>query len=326
MPEPDAEPTFRRPVLADAQAVADLINACSIEETGVPSATLDEIRSDWTSPGADPARDCWVVEAPRGDLIGSMWVGHATLPSLRMDGCVHPGHRSRGIGSALLALGVDRAREMAAEAPAGTRVSVIHGVLHGSKGARLLAANGFEPVRANLMMRIDMTEPPAVPIWPEGIAVRTARPGQDERALHPAEMEAFEDHSDSRPLGFDEWFHARTLGGADFDPTMWFLAMDGEDIAGAALCLREVPEDPRCGLVDKLSVRRAWRRRGIGLALLRHAFGEFYRRGTWSVALSVDPESITGAQRLYERAGMRVVRRIDAYERELRPSTAVRRG
>jgi mycothiol synthase len=319
VPERHAEPTYRRPSTADARAVTDLINACSIEETGVPSATVEEILADWTAPGADPGRDCWVVEAAGGDLIGSMWVGAAMLPSLRIDGYVHPSHRGRGIGTRLLTLGLDRSREMSSAIEDGSPVTVLHGVLHGSHGARLLEAHGFDPVRRILMMRIDMDGPPPAPAWPEWISVRTAVAGQDERAIYAAEEEAFQDHWNHRPVGFDDWLHARTVGGADLDRTMWFLAMDGGQLAGAALCAREVPEDVRCGLVDRLSVRRPWRRNGIAMALLQHAFGEFRRRGTASVALFVDAESLTGATRLYERAGMRAVRQIDAYEKELRP-------
>jgi ribosomal protein S18 acetylase RimI-like enzyme len=71
--------------------------------------------------------------------------------------------------------------------------------------------------------------------------------------------------------------------------------------------------------VNSLSVRRPWRRRGLGLALLQHAFGEFYRRDTMTVALGVDAQSLTGATRLYERAGMHVDRQYAVYEKELRP-------
>jgi mycothiol synthase len=72
--------------------------------------------------------------------------------------------------------------------------------------------------------------------------------------------------------------------------------------------------------VDVVAVRHTWRGRGLGLALLRHAFGEFYRRGVREVGLSVDAESTTGAPRLYRRAGMRVAGRyIMLYQRELRP-------
>jgi ribosomal protein S18 acetylase RimI-like enzyme len=70
-------------------------------------------------------------------------------------------------------------------------------------------------------------------------------------------------------------------------------------------------------MVRLLGVRRPWRRRGLGRALLLHAFGEFRRRGFSRSALGVDAESLTGANRLYERAGMHVAARFDIYEKVL---------
>ena len=71
------------------------------------------------------------------------------------------------------------------------------------------------------------------------------------------------------------------------------------------------------GWVEVLGVRRQWRRRGLALALLLHAFGEFHRRGHKRVGLGVDGENTTGAVRLYEKAGMRPGRQWDVYERQL---------
>ncbi|MCX6049182.1 MAG: GNAT family N-acetyltransferase, partial [Chloroflexi bacterium] len=70
--------------------------------------------------------------------------------------------------------------------------------------------------------------------------------------------------------------------------------------------------------VSDLGVRRPWRRQGLALALLHHAFGEFYRRGIKKVGLGVDASSLTGATKLYEKAGMSVFRQHDSYEKELR--------
>ena len=44
-----------------------------------------------------------------------------------------------------------------------------------------------------------------------------------------------------------------------------------------------------------------------------------YRRGRHAVGLGVDASSLTGATRLYERAGMRVVRQFNSYAKVLRP-------
>jgi mycothiol synthase len=72
------------------------------------------------------------------------------------------------------------------------------------------------------------------------------------------------------------------------------------------------------GWVDVVGVRRPWRNRGLGLALLRHAFAEYHRRGVRKVGLSVDAESVTSAPRLYGRAGMSVKSSYVIYVKELR--------
>ena len=64
-------------------------------------------------------------------------------------------------------------------------------------------------------------------------------------------------------------------------------------------------------------MRPAWRRRGIGAFLLRVAFAELARRGLPRVMLNVDAGNVSGAIDLYERAGMRVRRQWEIYEKEL---------
>jgi ribosomal protein S18 acetylase RimI-like enzyme len=77
--------------------------------------------------------------------------------------------------------------------------------------------------------------------------------------------------------------------------------------------------DETIAWIDELAVLRPWRRQGIGLALLHQCFGEFHRRGRYKVGLGVDGESLTGATRIYKKAGMHVFQRRDAYEKVLRP-------
>ena len=103
-----------------------------------------------------------------------------------------------------------------------------------------------------------------------------------------------------------------------FDPTLLFLAMDDDEIAGFNICRAAAYDDLEVGWVGTLGVRRPWRKRGIGLALLRHSFSEFYRRGKRKVGLGVDAQNLTGALRLYEQAGMHIHRAFDQYEKELR--------
>jgi mycothiol synthase len=75
--------------------------------------------------------------------------------------------------------------------------------------------------------------------------------------------------------------------------------------------------------VNTLGVRSAWRGHGIGQALLRLSFAEFQRRAVTMVKLFVDAANETGATRLYERAGMRVHRQYDVWEKEIMHNTCI---
>ena len=66
-------------------------------------------------------------------------------------------------------------------------------------------------------------------------------------------------------------------------------------------------------------VRPAWRRLGVGQALLHHAFSEFASRGIQGAGHTVDSENRTVAPALYKRFDMRPVQASHTYVKELRP-------
>ena len=161
-------------------------------------------------------------------------------------------------------------------------------------------------------MAIELEGAPAAPSLPAGLELRSFRAGE-ERAVYETHMETFEDSWEHVHVPFERWLHW-TVERPGFEPDLWLLACEGEDIAGIVLC-RINAEDPRTGWVTILGVRRAWRRRGLGEALLRAGFAALAGRGCRRAVLGVDAESLTGAHRLYERAGMHVAARFDVYER-----------
>jgi mycothiol synthase len=301
--------------LDDLHAVVALVNDCSIAEGGSPDETPQNLLADWNTPGFALVTDAWLAMAPGGAVAGyeQVELSDEEGAAFEIDGYVHPNFTGQGIGAALLRLAEDRAR---AQIRAG-RTAKLRGAIAAAnaRARQLFAAAGYQVVRHFWRMEIDLHAPPAPPTWPEGIAVRGFVPGQDERATHAAIEEAFEDHWEHAPVAFDEW-QRRHIQRDDFDPSFWFLASDGGEVAATALCYTR---SDSLGWVRHLGVRRGWRGRGLGLALLQHAFAAFYARGRTTVGLGVDAQSPTGATRLYQRAGMRVTEEYETYEKLLLP-------
>lgn len=240
----------------------------------------------------------WIVERTGGTFAGYADATVIAEGRYRADGYVHPGQRGHGIGTALLGLTETRALELATGGPAQLFNAL---VTSNEAGRSLLEGAGYECARRFLRMATDLESSPGPIGLPGGIAVHTLDPERDGPAVHAALEECCADHWDPVFVPYEQW-RAAHLEGEGFDPGLWILATAGAEIAGVVACRVRYGR----GFVDELGVRRAWRGLGLGLALLRLAFAEFWRRGDRSVALSVDSDNLTEATRLYERAGMRV--------------------
>ena len=317
----------RAPRLDDTEAVVEMFNAASQKLFGIDQVTVEEQRIEFETPGRSLEEDFRVVTAPDGSMAGYIEVFGLTEPftPLYCWGRVHPAYEGQGVGSYLLEWAEGRARKALLLSAPELRVPLwafCHTIDGGAQ--ELFTNQGFRLLRHNLRMVIELDEVPAQPVWPEGITMRTMVPGQDEYPAFVASREAFEDHFGHvvRPLEeeFQTWQH-RLVSSSDYDPSLWFLALDGEQIAGGSLCFKTVDNNPTFGWVGSLSVRRPWRKRGLGLALLQQSIAEFYRRGYRKVGLGVDAENLSGAVRLYEKAGMRSdpQHQMTIYEKELRP-------
>lgn len=314
--------TARAIVRDDVNATAALLNTCFVAEVGTNATDETEILNDWGTPGFELDADTRAVEAPDGTLVAYAELWNVNDPRVRpfLFARVLPEHRNRGLGSYLLHWAEARSRMFIPEVPTEARVSLRSSTPHVIPEAlNLFEDQGFQHIRTFYRMEIDMDAPPPASVWPEGITVRVLRDLDDDlRAAVAANDDAFKDHWGYLPVAFEKWKHWIDAD-PEFDRTLYFLAMDGDEIAGTCFCRPKMPEDAGLGWVDDLGVRRAWRRRGLGEAFLRHAFGEFWRRGTRRVGLGVDATSLTNATRLYEKVGMRVTRESRQYEKELRP-------
>ena len=291
---------LRRPVPEDAGAVAALRRAIDIERHGDSDVTIDQVHEEWALPRLSMAHDLWVVEDPAGALVGYglCWI-EAPPCEVVAEQIVHPAHRGRGLSEALLDLGEARVADLARAAPPGRPISL--GVwAHERDAGRLeiFAAHGYRQVRTFRRLERGLDAPVAAPAWPEGIIVRGFRRDQDEAAVHAAGDEAFRDHFRPEEMSLDEWLEFR-FSRSDLDVGLWLVAWVGAEVAGSIIAF----ETPLGGYLDELFVRRPWRGRGLGRALLLHECAELRRRGLPKAYLGVDAENPTGAVHLYEAAG-----------------------
>lgn len=184
----------------------------------------------------------------------------------------------------------------------------------GHELARVCEARGYRYWRSSFTMEIELVGEVSAAA-PDGFELGEYRDEHRDRLL-AALNESF---------AADPFFHAVTpsnfgefyLRSRGYDPALWTLAWAGDELAGFALAYFQHGADETLGWVGTLGVRERWRRRGLGEALLRTAFAKLADRGLRRVGLGVDAENVTGALRLYERAGMRKVGQSDNWVLDL---------
>lgn len=316
--------TIRPATMDDLEQVVQLIyDVCAHDGDASIAVSINDMREIWEDPNLNQETDTWVAVAQDGRVVGyEEFYNRSEHAFLLGDGYVHPDFTGRGIGTALLRALDRRARQEIEHADPDVRVFIRNGMSIGDTVSRQMhEAEGYRPVRFFWRMEIELEEVPPIPTWPAGIELRPFDQTLHEQQVHQAHMEAFQDLWSFTYRSFEEW-KRHFIEGSEYKPELWKIAWERDQIAGLAICHYRMGD----GWVAVLGVRRPWRKRGLGLALLHQAFGAFYERGTKKVSLGVDAASPTGATRLYQRAGMRVGSEYVTYEKELRPGRSIETG
>ena len=328
--QPTPRAQLRAATLADADGIAALRQ--SLDE---PRLTADDVREEWGTRSLEGR--AWVIVSPADtapatpDAIGATTaemapatsgaasggervIGFAELVA-RAPGVFTPlvwvaaPDQRRGLGAALLQQAEGEAR--AQTAGPITLLAQITG--QNEAGWALLEQGGYRLSSTFQTMTLKMTDEPAPPAALEGITIRHFVVGSDERAVYEADEEAFQDERGKTPRTYDVWRNRLGMDGSRFDPSLWFVAGEGDQVAGTAMA--EVQGG--VGEIMHVGVRRPWRRRGLGEALTRQALAALYAKGVRYARLNVDGQSQTNANQLYERMGFEVVTFYRNYLREL---------
>jgi len=309
----------------DIEEAVNLFNTCSKVMIGCADHEVEGLRKDWQTPNFDPALNSRVVLNQKEEMVAITEVWDVVEPPIHpfIFGRVHPNYEGMGIGSEILRWSINRSKRVLQRVPEDARVSVrAYSISNYEPSKELLEDHNFRRFRGTWQMVIDLNNELPEPVWPEGMTLQPYVHEHDGEAVYLADADAFRDHwgfiDEPFDVGYRRWLHGMVQD-EEFDPGLWFIAVKGRDIAGAAICRRRSWESADAGWVRSLFVRKPYRRQGLALALLHHAFREFQKRGKSQVCLGVDSQNLTGATRLYEKAGMRIKRQYDQYEFEIRP-------
>jgi mycothiol synthase len=311
--------------VADIPAIVNILNR-ALELDGVPfRASIADLTARHGHPNDsfDAARDVTMAEV-NGEPVGTSdrsWVDTTLEPfrEYRCDGAVLPEWRRQGIGTALLAenerLSLELARTHAIDRPR---------ILGSWTSDRMIGAHallrkaGFQQVRWFFEMTRPLNEPiPVVPL-PEGIEVRPVTTDML-RQIWDADVEAFRDHWG----GFDasDESYSRWLDDPSFDPSLWVIAYDGDEVAGGVVNGIDAEENAALGVkrgwLHSVFTRRQWRRRGLARALIARSLVAIKERGLDTGILGVDADNPSGALGLYEGIGFEVAERSTAWRKPL---------
>jgi mycothiol synthase len=265
-----------------------------------------------------------VVAEVDGAMVGYGWAFWVDTTdgarSYVTRGHVHPDWRRRGVGTAILEHNEARLRTVAASHD--TDRPKILGTFADERrpgAVALVTGHGYEAERYFFDMQRPTLEAVELLPLPEGLDLRPVTDPVGYRRLFDADAEAFLDHwggFDASDERFAQW-----VDDPDFDPSIFVIAWDGDEIAGAVVNVIDVNEneqlDRKRGLLASVFVRRPWRRRGLAAALVARSLVVLRERGMTSAWLGVDADNPNGALGVYERAGFAVHSRATAYRKPL---------
>jgi mycothiol synthase len=299
----------------DHTAMTEVFNASRSAAGVIGSVTVQELTNTYRHlENCDPKADIALVE------LGGAVVGYARVywedrtsgeRAFTFVTHLHPSVGRRGIAGVVLSWQERRAVELLRSMGrlSGPSMAVAYVLGDNPELRQVLDGAGFRLARRHAAMsRPDLEDIPDVPL-PDGLAIRPIDPS--DRSMHrrvfEVDAEVFREHwggSEATEARFKAFVEAPM-----FEPTLWRVAFDGDDIAGQILnFLGPIePDGTRIGWTESIAVRRPWRRRGLARSLLAASLRAVRDAGASRAALGVDQQNPNEALRLYESLGFRLL-------------------
>ncbi|MDX2379150.1 MAG: GNAT family N-acetyltransferase [Acidimicrobiia bacterium] len=292
----------------DARRVFELIEAVDLVDIGEKMVDLSDIESDWATPERRIADDVLLVELD-GELVA--W---AQVNRDRADADVHPDHRGRGVGLALIEwterVAAENANHVDGVCIGQTIIEDLPGTLE------LFVARGYEKGWDSWVLHLPPDTTMNTPDLGDAFIIRAADP-DDDRAVYQVVEDAFNGWEGRTPRTFEQW-RSGTIERTDFDRSLLLVAevhdptdpRNGE-IVGVCFGVHYPDE----GWADQIAVAHSHRGRGVARVMLAELFDEFRSRGQHRLGLNTD--SRTGALGLYLDLGMVVTETFTRWSRVL---------
>lgn len=306
-----------------------------------PRAAPDQVmtpaglRSFLTEPGYHPETDLFLAPAAAGaGLLAARDIrltarGDEDMLIFESWGAARPETPRDDLGTALIRAVERRAAAILARQGRSAGILQARADADDAATAALFAAAGLDVARPLVSMLRDNVSDLPEPRLPDGITLRSYRVGSDDQPWVDAFNDAFADHWGGF-MGMNQarWRHA--LADQAFDPEISLVAVQGTAIAG--FCHGHIDAElnalnhRRLGLIRYVGVRPRWRGLGLGSALTRAGLIALRDAGVTAIALGVDAENVSGAHRLYERLGFKIVHRQAMYRKRIGSADAARKS
>ncbi|MGV8978699.1 MAG: GNAT family N-acetyltransferase [Cellulomonas sp.] len=296
----------------DAPELAVLVAAIEAADTQPFRTSLDEVTEwfdgSWKDHALDTVAGWDTVGVMRAYAQVTTAPGDVRVVRAFLTGGVHPAWRGRGVGRALVAWMDARGRQLLAASGKDVPARLCAYLEDSAPASKaLFAAAGFTPIRCYSEMRRSLTVPLPAPVFPAGLRVRPWSPDVDE-AVRVAHNDFFADHWGSEPRTPETWSHGRSMFAAPWS----LVALDDATgaVAGYLVSSRYEHDWPllgyRAGYTELLGVRRPWRGRGVGTALLAAVMDLYRADGMQYAELGVDTANPSGAHGIYASLGYEV--------------------
>lgn len=309
----------------DAQSICAVRSGCLARDQIDPLSTLEgaprleQARTALAEVAVQGRHDHWLIAQINTDVVGycrfEPWhEDDGTHVYLNL-GWVLPAWRGKGIGTAMLHWVEERSRRAATadHYPHDRCEFAANASSTENEATALLVHEGYHVGYTAIELGLDSTTPlPAPAAPPPGIDVRPALPAHF-LPISENIAEAYENEYAGGRFAeeYDPKVYAAGLGQPPNDPALWQIAWDGEQIAGQVM---PVISNGRAEVFE-VSVRPAWRRRGLARTLLLRALHGLRERGVSVIRLHTADLFPTRAIDLYQSVGFRVLKWFPRYRK-----------